>query len=32
MARTLNITVGGEQARVRASVVGDSLNLVVSKC
>ncbi len=32
MARSLNITVGGEQARIRCSVTGDVLNIMASKC
>ncbi len=32
MARTLNITVGGEEARIRCSVVGEVLHIVTSKC
>ncbi len=32
MARTLNITVGGEQARIRCSIAGDVLSIMASKC
>ena len=32
MARSLNITVGGEQARIRCSIAGDVLSIMASKC
>jgi len=32
MARELNITVGGEEARIRCSIAGEVLHIVTSKC